>query len=58
MKKDRTKVYMPKSRLTRDIDALIIQNMLFWKSTTAVTTKEWNKLNKELDSLISKFKPK
>ena len=56
MKKDKTKVYMPKNELTRLIDGLVIENMLDWKSTTSVTTKEWNKLNKELDFLIGQFK--
>jgi hypothetical protein len=54
--KDKTKVYMPKNELTKLIDGLVIENMLDWKSTTSVTTKEWNKLNKELDFLIGQFK--
>ena len=53
MKKE--KVYIPKQEMTRDINSIIIPNMMDWKSTTSVTIKEWNKLNKELDLYIKNY---
>ena len=56
MKKDKTKVYIPKHEIASLINGILLENMLDWKSTTAITTKEWNKLSKEVDFIMGQFK--
>ena len=56
MKKDKTKVYEPKHEITTLINGILVENMMDWKSTTAITIKEWNKLDKEIDFLIGQFR--
>jgi hypothetical protein len=48
-------VYKPKQELTSFLNGLIIDNMRDWKSTTAISVKEWNKLDKELDFCIGQY---
>ena len=49
-------IYEPKHEITTLINGILVENMMDWKSTTAITIKEWNKLDKEIDFLIGQFR--